>query len=71
MGIGIPEAALPHLGKRFYRAPNASARQLSGLELGLALVYEVIAAHGGTVEVASVEGAGTTIMVRLPNYTET
>lgn len=63
-GIGIPIEALPLLFRRFYRAPNA--RQISGLGIGLHLIHEIVALHGGTIDVASCEGQGSTFTVRLP-----
>jgi PAS domain S-box-containing protein len=65
-GIGIPEASLPQLFQRFFRAPNADERNFSGLGVGLYVVKEVVSLHGGTVSVASEEGRGSTFTVRLP-----
>ncbi|GAB4204575.1 MAG: hypothetical protein OHK0022_29860 [Roseiflexaceae bacterium] len=63
-GIGIPESALPLLFRRFYRAPNA--QQISGLGIGLHLIHQIVSMHGGTISVASSEGAGSTFTVQLP-----
>jgi PAS domain S-box-containing protein len=65
-GIGIPATALPHLFTRFYRAPNATEQPTSSLGIGLFIVRELVQAHGGSVTVESVEGAGSTFMVHLP-----
>ncbi len=65
-GIGIPAASLPNLFQRFYRATNVDGRYISGLGIGLYVVKEVIGHHGGRVEVASVEGQGSTFTVWLP-----
>ena len=65
-GIGIPESALPHLFEQFYRAPNVHSQGISGLGIGLHLSREVVRQHGGTIAVASCEGTGTTITIRLP-----
>jgi signal transduction histidine kinase len=65
-GMGIPSAALPHLGERFYRADNAAARQISGMGIGLYVVKEIVTLHGGAVTVESTEGAGSTFSVYLP-----
>jgi signal transduction histidine kinase len=67
-GIGIPQQALPHLFQRFYRAENAESRHISGMGVGLYLVKEIINLHGGTIDVASTEGAGSTFTIRLPCY---
>lgn len=65
-GIGIPRSALPHLFGRFVRIKNHEAEQIRGLGLGLYVVKEIVTLHGGTVEVSSVEGQGSTFTVNLP-----
>ncbi|HLH63339.1 MAG TPA: HAMP domain-containing sensor histidine kinase [Ktedonobacteraceae bacterium] len=67
-GKGIPPDALPHVFDRFYRADPARTRQLqsaTGNGLGLALAKELIEAQGGTISIDSVQGEGTTVMVKL------
>jgi PAS domain S-box-containing protein len=65
-GIGIPQADLPHLFQRFYRASNVDEHQIIGLGVGLYVVKELLTLHGGTVEVASEEGRGSTFTICLP-----
>lgn len=65
-GIGIPEADQPQLFKRFYRASNTHAHNIGGLGIGLYLVKEIVTRHGGTVEVCSTAGRGSTFTIRLP-----
>ncbi len=65
-GIGIPEAALPHLFQRFYRASNVDGQHISGLGIGLYLVHEIVTHHGGTIAVSSTLGSGSTFTLRLP-----
>jgi PAS domain S-box-containing protein len=65
-GIGIPQAALPHLFQRFYRAPNVDPKNISGMGLGLYVVREIVTLHGGRVEVTSQEGRGSTFTICLP-----
>lgn len=65
-GRGIAADQLPHLFSRFYQVARADRPSRGGLGLGLYLVKELVEAHGGTVAVASVVGAGTTFTVRLP-----
>jgi signal transduction histidine kinase len=65
-GIGIPEAARARLFERFYRASNLDSRRVPGTGIGLSIVTEIVALHGGVVEVDSVEGQGSTFTVRLP-----
>ena len=64
-GIGIPADALPRLFQRFYRANNVDP-QSSGMGLGLYVVKEIVALHGGEVHVTSREGEGSTFTVCLP-----
>ena len=64
-GIGIPEADLPYIFERFHRARNTEG-QIRGTGLGLAGAQQIMAQHGGRIEVASVEGAGSTFTVLLP-----
>jgi signal transduction histidine kinase len=65
-GIGIPEQARAQLFERFYRASNLDSRRMQGTGIGLSIVTEIVAAHGGVVEVDSAEGQGSTFTVRLP-----
>jgi signal transduction histidine kinase len=65
-GIGIPEADLPHLFDRFFRASNAESSHTGGLGLGLYLAREIVQRHGGTIDVASVEGERSSFTVTLP-----
>lgn len=65
-GIGIPEEARAHLFDRFYRADNVDLRRTPGTGIGLAVAAETVALHGGAIEVASVEGQGSTFTIRLP-----
>jgi PAS domain S-box-containing protein len=65
-GVGIPRADLPRLFQRFYRASNVDERQISGLGVGLYIVKELVELHGGTVEVVSEEGRGSTFTIILP-----
>jgi signal transduction histidine kinase len=67
-GIGIPRAEVTALFTRFYRASNATQRQIPGTGLGLAIVGGIVAAHAGRVDVDSVEGRGTTFTVTLPKW---
>ncbi len=69
-GTGIPAAELPYLFDRFRRVEGARSRSHEGSGIGLTLVQELVRMHGGSIEVASVEGAGTTFVVRVPTGTE-
>jgi signal transduction histidine kinase/CheY-like chemotaxis protein len=66
-GQGIAPELLPHIFDRFRQGDNSSTRQSSGLGLGLTLVREIVALHGGSVTAHSAgSGAGATFSVRLP-----
>jgi heavy metal sensor kinase len=68
-GAGIDPRDLPHIFERFYQGDKARPRKGSsrGLGLGLSICQAVVAAHGGTIEVSSTLGQGTTFTVRLPD----
>ncbi len=68
-GRGIAPEHLPKLGQRFYRVEEGRERNSSetGSGLGLAICRRIALAHGGTLEIESEVGAGTTVTVRLPN----
>jgi signal transduction histidine kinase len=65
-GIGIPPEALPRLFHRFYRAPNVDPQHFSGLGVGLYVVKEIVGLHGGTIDVSSELGAGSTFVFTIP-----
>lgn len=64
-GIGIPEEYLPRLFDRLFRTESAGQRA-EGTGLGLAIAKRIVEAHGGTIEVHSRVGAGSTFTVSLP-----
>jgi signal transduction histidine kinase/ligand-binding sensor domain-containing protein/DNA-binding response OmpR family regulator len=64
-GPGIAPADLPHIFERFYRGNESSARHQPGTGIGLALARELVALHGGTLEVESEAGSGSTFTVSL------
>jgi signal transduction histidine kinase len=64
-GLGIPAHDLPHVFERFRRAGNVVGR-LPGSGLGLAGARDIVQQHGGTIQVQSVEGRGSTFVIRLP-----
>jgi two-component system sensor histidine kinase SenX3 len=65
-GIGIPSRDRTRVFERFYRVDRARSRQTGGTGLGLSIVRHVAENHGGTVEVDSALGSGSTFTVRLP-----
>ncbi|HEY5860664.1 MAG TPA: ATP-binding protein [Actinomycetota bacterium] len=66
-GLGIPTRDLPRVFERFYRVDRARSRETGGTGLGLAIVKHVAENHGGSVEVTSELGRGSTFTVRLPS----
>jgi signal transduction histidine kinase len=67
-GIGIAPGDLPHVFDRFWRADSARTRtsERAGTGLGLAICKWIAEAHGGTIEVQSRPGRGTTFTVGIP-----
>jgi signal transduction histidine kinase len=65
-GIGMAPEHLNHIFERFYQIDGTTTRRYSGMGVGLALVWEIIEAHGGTVQVESEPGKGSTFTISLP-----
>jgi signal transduction histidine kinase len=65
-GVGVPEHELPRLFERFHRIENQRGRSYEGTGIGLALVRELVALHGGTLTARSEPGRGSTFAVRVP-----
>jgi two-component system OmpR family sensor kinase len=72
-GLGIKDVHLPHIFDRFYRSDPSRTRKYGGSGLGLAITKSIVDMHGGTINIESREGEGTTFFVWLPAcnaYTE-
>jgi signal transduction histidine kinase len=65
-GEGIVPEALPHIFERFYRGDASRTRSTGGAGLGLAIAKAMVERAGGSIELTSVPGKGTTATVRLP-----
>lgn len=65
-GPGIAAEDLPQVFRRFYRGDKVRSRETGRSGLGLAISKAVVEAHGGTITVESVVGAGATFTLRLP-----
>lgn len=66
-GIGIPEADLPRIFLPFEQVEPVQRKSIPGVGLGLALVKQIVETLGGTVDVHSASGAGSTFRVRMPS----
>jgi signal transduction histidine kinase len=65
-GLGIPAHERKEIFTRFVRGERATQLGIKGTGLGLAMVSHVVDAHGGTIELESEEGAGSTFTIVLP-----
>jgi signal transduction histidine kinase len=65
-GMGIPANELDQLFSRFFRASTATRAAVPGVGLGLTITKAIVDAHGGSLDVESEVGVGTTFIVRLP-----
>ena len=65
-GIGIPPAEQSRLFQRFFRSSTATEQAIPGTGLGLVISRAIAEAHGGTIDVTSVPGEGTTFRVEIP-----
>lgn len=64
-GIGIPKEALDRITEPFYMVDKSRSKKNGGVGLGLALVKEIVKAHGAMLEIESAPGQGTTVRIRL------
>jgi signal transduction histidine kinase len=65
-GVGIAAEDLLHVFERFYRADPARSRDAGGTGLGLPIARSIAEQHGGSIDLTSQAGQGTTAVVRLP-----
>ena len=65
-GIGVSPEHIPRLTERFYRVDPGRSRATGGSGLGLAIVKHVLQRHGGTLEITSAEGQGSTFSCHFP-----
>ncbi len=69
-GLGIPRGEQQAIFKKFVRATNSRAAGARGSGLGLAMVDQIVSAHGGQVLVESLPGDGSTFTILLPRAKE-
>jgi signal transduction histidine kinase len=65
-GIGIPVEEQERIFEPFHRLDIGDRRRVRGIGLGLAMVREIVALHGGTIRVDSTQGTGSRFVVTLP-----
>ena len=65
-GEGIPSEDISHIFDRFYRVDKSRTRATGGKGIGLAVAKEIVELHGGSIEVTSEVGVGTTFTIELP-----
>jgi len=68
-GEGIPAEELPLIFERFYRVDRSRTRKTGGSGLGLTIAKRLVEAHGGTIEVKSQVGQGSTFTFTIPVIT--
>lgn len=65
-GVGIPADQQKHIFTKFFRGKNIKNIQTEGSGLGLYIAKNIIEAHGGTIQLTSKEGEGTTVRIAIP-----
>ena len=69
-GEGIPRQDLPYIFDRLYRVEKSRSRQSGGSGLGLSITKEIIESHGGSIDISSQPGKGTSVVIKLKRRLE-
>ena len=65
-GVGIPENRLETVFQPFFQGDSSLARRFEGIGLGLSIAKSLVERHGGRLEIRSLEGTGTSVVIHLP-----
>ncbi len=65
-GVGIPEDRLETVFQPFFQGESSLARRFEGIGLGLSIAKSLVERHGGKLEIRSLEGSGTSVVIHLP-----
>ncbi len=65
-GLGMPKDQLPFIFDKFFRVDSSTTASIEGTGLGLSIAKHIIELHGGTVDVVSTLGKGSTFTIKLP-----